>query len=221
VFAGNAEVIGVDPQYKVEAGQSVRLSGLDHPQINSFPVPDPDDFDNWALDRDQEESPVASATNTATRGGGSAQGKDEPTAEPSDSNHEDAGKDTSRYISRRCPTPWCEWDAYPEIWAMVLAGSLALPQNLPPNTFPSSGTPNGVLPSNRITVQPPRTSEGQAELTPSKARQPIRTQRTTATSATELANRRPEKPSSVPITDRHQPPPSTSHREAAPSLPKH
>jgi len=212
VFAGSAEATAVDAKYKVEAAQSARLSGIDHLQINSFPVPDPDDFDNWALNRDKQQSPVA-VVNTSARSGDSTQGKDKSKTASNGSDHEDAGRDDSRYVSHRCPTPWCEWDAYPDIWAAVLAGGFTLPQNLPPETFPSSVTPEGVLRSNRIVVQPSRTAEGQAELAPLKATQPIRArQETTVTSTTERAEERPEKPSSTPMADRHQPAPSASHR---------
>jgi hypothetical protein len=63
---GRGEVTGGGASYVVVAGQAARFTGtdqLDH-QINQ--IPDNDDFDTWALDRDQREDSVESSNYIST-----------------------------------------------------------------------------------------------------------------------------------------------------------
>ena len=54
VEQGEAEVLTNDGSSKVEPGQIIQIHGTDHPEYKIDPAPGRDDFDKWAMDRDQQ-----------------------------------------------------------------------------------------------------------------------------------------------------------------------
>ncbi|MGA9799664.1 MAG: DUF6600 domain-containing protein [Terriglobales bacterium] len=61
VFSGRGEVTGGGYSYTVVAGQSARFSGTDQLNYDIAQLPAPDDFDNWAFERDHREDGAESA----------------------------------------------------------------------------------------------------------------------------------------------------------------
>ena len=61
VLSGRGEVTGGGYSYTVVAGQSARFSGTDQLNYDIAQLPDSDDFDNWAFQRDHREDGAESA----------------------------------------------------------------------------------------------------------------------------------------------------------------
>jgi hypothetical protein len=61
VFHGRGRVTGGGYTYAVVAGQSATFTGSDQLQYDLQQLPDQDDFDSWAFDRDQSEDDADSA----------------------------------------------------------------------------------------------------------------------------------------------------------------
>src|SRR5882672_12399063 len=61
VWSGRGEVTGGGYSYTVVAGQSARFSGTDQLNYDIAQMPRPDDFDNWAFQRDHNEDGAESA----------------------------------------------------------------------------------------------------------------------------------------------------------------
>jgi hypothetical protein len=61
VWHGRGRVTGGGFSYTVVAGQSATFTGTDHIDYDLGQVPDRDDFDNWALERDDREDRADSA----------------------------------------------------------------------------------------------------------------------------------------------------------------
>jgi hypothetical protein len=61
VFHGRGRVTGGGYTYPVIAGQSATFAGSDQLQYDLGQLPDNDDFDSWAFDRDQQEDQADSA----------------------------------------------------------------------------------------------------------------------------------------------------------------
>lgn len=53
VDSGAVEITGGGVSQRVEAGQAVRLTGQNPVQVESIPIPPPDDFDRWSEGRDR------------------------------------------------------------------------------------------------------------------------------------------------------------------------
>jgi hypothetical protein len=62
VWQGQGDVLGGGQEYKVVAGQSARFSGSDSLAYDLDPLPPADDFDNWAMQRDQRDDRSESAS---------------------------------------------------------------------------------------------------------------------------------------------------------------
>jgi hypothetical protein len=61
VWSGRGEVTGGGYSYTVVAGQSARFSGTDQLNYDIAQMPDADDFDSWAFERDHREDGAESA----------------------------------------------------------------------------------------------------------------------------------------------------------------
>jgi uncharacterized protein DUF6600 len=61
VNSGGVEITGGGISETVEAGQAVKLTGQDQIQVESVPMPAPDDFDRWSEERDRHIASSASA----------------------------------------------------------------------------------------------------------------------------------------------------------------
>jgi hypothetical protein len=53
VDQGSAEITGGDVSQTLRSGEAARLTGQDPIQVESVPMPSPDDFDQWSEERDQ------------------------------------------------------------------------------------------------------------------------------------------------------------------------
>lgn len=131
VWEGKGEATGGGARYFVLAGQRAKLSGADDLEIVLGAVLPADDFDQWAMNRDQS-SPSGESRRAANN-------RPRPTeADQSASTRDEAddrelGPGGPGTVAMRCPTPWCEvvevspgpwiwppwWGPYPDPWVLT------------------------------------------------------------------------------------------------------
>jgi hypothetical protein len=141
VWKGKGEATGGGARYFVPEGQRAKLSGTADLQIVLGPVLAADDFDQWAMNRDQSLDSSQSrraAANDSTR----ATEADQSASTPDEADNAEPGPGGPGTVEIRCPTPWCEvveaypapwiwppwWGPYPDPWVLTASRSGTSPQ---------------------------------------------------------------------------------------------
>jgi len=139
VWEGKGEATGGGARYSVPEGQRAKLSGTDDLEIVRGAVLPPDDFDQWAMNRDQ------SLPSGESRRAAANTGPPEPDQSPSTRDEADdpeVGPGGPGTVAMRCPTPWCEvvgvypgpwiwppwWGPYPDPWVLTASWSQPSPR---------------------------------------------------------------------------------------------
>ena len=141
VWEGKGEATGGGARYFVHAGQRAQFSGTDDLRMVLGPVLAADDFDQWAMNRDQSlDSGVSqrAAANDSTPPTEAAQSD----STPDEADDREPGPGGPGTVEIRCPTPWCEvveaypapwiwppwWGPYPDPWVLTASVSRSNPR---------------------------------------------------------------------------------------------
>lgn len=139
VWEGRGEARGGGARYFVHAGQRAELSGTDDLQVVLGPILRADEFDQWAMNRDQSLGSDESRRRAANDSTGPSP-TDESASAPDAADDPELGPGGPGTVAMRCPTPWCEvvavyptpwlwppwWGPYPDPW--VLTASVSQPK---------------------------------------------------------------------------------------------
>ena len=136
VWEGTGEATGGGGRYFVHAGQRAELSGTDNLQIALGPVLRADDFDQWAMNRDQSLGSAGSDRAAANNNSRPTEA-DQSASTPEQADDRELGPGGPGTVAIRCPTPWCEvvevspipwawppwWGPYPDPWVWTASVS--------------------------------------------------------------------------------------------------
>jgi hypothetical protein len=136
VWEGKGEATGGGARYSVQEGQRAKLSGTDDLEIVLGAVLPPDDFDQWAMNRDQSLSSGESRRAAANNSTGPPE-SDQSASTRDETDEPEVGPGGPGTVAMRCPTPWCEvvgvypgpwiwppwWGPYPDPWVFTASWS--------------------------------------------------------------------------------------------------
>lgn len=120
VWSGEGESTAGGARYVIHASERAELRGTDKVELEEEPASTTDDFEQWAFRRDQLVG-LASASGEPS---GTAAGPTESGDGNADARPDDSGgtQQQATLWPIRCPRPWCELDAYPELQGAIHEG---------------------------------------------------------------------------------------------------
>ena len=141
VWEGMGEATGGGARYSVHEGQRAKLSGTDDLQIVLGAVLPADDFDQWAMNRDQS-LPSSESRRAAANHSNRPAASDQSANTGDEADAGEVGPGGPGTVAMRCPTPWCEvvgvypgpwiwppwWGPYPDPWVLTATWSQPRPR---------------------------------------------------------------------------------------------
>ena len=141
VWEGKGEATGGGARYSVHEGQRAKLRGTDDLEIVLGAVLPADDFDQWAMNRDQSLPSGESRRPDADNSTGPPE-SDQSASTRDEADEPELGPGGPGTVAMRCPTPWCEvvgvypgpwiwppwWGPYPDPWVLTASWSQPRPR---------------------------------------------------------------------------------------------